>query len=190
MAVPPPSKHVLRQILKKQRHERISSKSELEVAESALACSRHASTALADARIVAAYIPIGNEMDTAPVIAELVRRGVEVALPHVINRSDPLRFLAWTPDTPLAAGPFGLQQPADEALSLRPDVILTPLLGFDRVGNRLGYGAGHYDRAFAQHPDARRIGLAWSFQEIEQVPADEWDVPLHAIATEREWITI
>jgi 5-formyltetrahydrofolate cyclo-ligase len=62
--------------------------------------------------------------------------------------------------------------------------------GFDRTGNRIGYGAGHYDRAFAAHPHARRVGIAWSFQQLPQIPVDTWDVPLHAIATDCEWIAI
>jgi 5-formyltetrahydrofolate cyclo-ligase len=53
---------------------------------------------------------------------------------------------------------------------------------------RLGQGAGFYDRAFARLPAARRIGLAWSAQEADALPADPWDVPLHAVATEKEWI--
>ena len=73
---------------------------------------------------------------------------------------------------------------------LTPDIVLTPLVGFDRRGTRLGQGAGHYDRAFAAHPAAWRVGIAWSVQEVDALPADAWDVPLHAIATEREWIVV
>ena len=69
-----------------------------------------------------------------------------------------------------------------------PDVILLPLIGFDRALNRLGQGAGYYDRACAALPDARRIGLAWNVQEWPALPADPWDVPLDAVATQREWI--
>jgi 5-formyltetrahydrofolate cyclo-ligase len=69
-----------------------------------------------------------------------------------------------------------------------PDLILTPLVAFDRSLARLGQGAGHYDRAFARYPLARRIGVAFSVQEVERLPTDAWDVPLHAIVTEREWI--
>ena len=88
----------------------------------------------------------------------------------------------------LSDGPFGLRQPAAHHPPLAPHVVLTPLVGFDRRGNRLGQGAGHYDRAFAAFPAARRIGIALDVQETDQLRPDPWDVPLHAIATNREWI--
>ena len=66
---------------------------------------------------------------------------------------------------------------------------MTPLVAFDRRGGRIGQGASHYDRAFARFPGARRLGFAWALQEVEAVPHDPWDEGLHAIVTEREWIT-
>ena len=136
--------------------------------------------------VIAAYVPIGGEVDPAPLVAAARAAGCTIALPHVVDRATPLRFLnaAGT----LSDGPFGLRQPAADAATLVPDIILTPLVGFDRQGNRLGQGAGHYDRAFADHPAAWRIGLAYSVQEIPALVPDPWDVPLHAILTEQEWI--
>lgn len=139
--------------------------------------------------VVASYVPIGGEADPAPLEHAAVALGCRLALPHVVDRATPLRFLAWHPEAMLTDGPFGLRQPADAADALAPDVVLTPLVAFDRGLNRLGQGAGHYDRAFAAYPQARRIGVAWSVQELAAVPADPWDMPLHAIATEKEWIT-
>jgi 5-formyltetrahydrofolate cyclo-ligase len=138
--------------------------------------------------VVASYVPIGSEADPAPLEHAARAHGCRLALPHVVDRATPLRFLAWDPDVPLAAGPFGLRQPADHPHALAPDVVLTPLVAFDRRGNRIGQGAGHYDRAFAAFPRAHRIGIAWSVQEQDAIAADPWDMPLHAIATEREWI--
>lgn len=139
--------------------------------------------------ILASYIPIANEADPAPLLALALHQGCRLALPHVTSRRQPLRFLAWSEDAPLVPGPFGLSQPAADQPELAPEIILTPLLGFDRHGNRLGQGAGHYDRAFAAHPHAWRVGIAWSVQEIDALTPDPWDIPLHAIATEKEWIT-
>lgn len=143
---------------------------------------------LAEDLVVAAYIPVGGEADPALFIRAAREAGCHLALPHVTSRAAPLRFLAWPGDAALVAGPFGLHQPAPDMAELAPDIILTPLVGFDRAGNRLGQGAGHYDRAFAAHPDAWRVGIAWSVQGVDALPADPWDVPLNAIATEREWI--
>jgi 5-formyltetrahydrofolate cyclo-ligase len=138
--------------------------------------------------VVACYIPVGGEADPAPLIRAAEEAGCVLSLPHVIDRETPLRFLGWDAEMALAHGPYGLRQPPQDANSLVPDIILTPLVGFDRRGHRLGQGAGHYDRAFAALPTAWRIGVAWSVQEVASLPADPWDVPLHAIATEQEWI--
>lgn len=144
---------------------------------------------LAPGLVVAAYAPVGGEADPALFVEAALARGCRLALPHVIDRATPLRFLAWAGDAGLLAGPFGLRQPAADLPELAPDIVLTPLVGFDRRGNRLGQGAGHYDRAFGAFPDAWRVGLAWSVQEVDALTPDPWDVPLHAIATEKEWIT-
>jgi 5-formyltetrahydrofolate cyclo-ligase len=143
---------------------------------------------LGDARTVAVYLPIGSEIDTLPIIDRLVRRDLAIALPHVAGRKGAMRFLRWTPGDPLPGGPMGLRQPAVDAPELVPDLILTPLLAFDARLHRLGYGAGFYDRAFVAHPHARRVGLAWSVQQVAAIADESWDVALHAVATEKDWI--
>jgi 5-formyltetrahydrofolate cyclo-ligase len=137
---------------------------------------------------VASYVPIGSEADPAPLVRAAIAAGCRIALPHVIDRATPIRFLAWDGDATLTSGPFGLRQPRVDADKVVPDIILTPLLAFDRAGNRLGQGAGHYDRAFAACPAAWRVGIALAVQEVAVLAADPWDVPLHAIATEQDWI--
>lgn len=141
-----------------------------------------------DARAIALYVSDGEEVDPLPILLQAVDRGLATALPRVIDRASPLTFHHWLPGDELVAGPFGLVQPRADAPEVEPDLILAPLVGFDRQLQRLGQGAGHYDRAFARYPAARRIGLAWSVQEAEELPLDPWDFPLHGIATEREWI--
>ncbi|QNQ11586.1 5-formyltetrahydrofolate cyclo-ligase [Sphingomonas alpina] len=138
---------------------------------------------------VASYVPMGSEADPSPLARAAVEAGCIIALPHIVNRATPMRFLSWDTEAALIAGPFGLHQPAEHAAELSPDIILAPLVAFDRSLNRLGQGAGYYDRAFLRFPDSWRIGIAWSIQQAESLPVESWDVPLHAIATEREWIT-
>lgn len=133
--------------------------------------------------VVASYVPIGSEADPAAFDEAVRAASATLALPVVIDRTSPIRFAV---AATLVAGPFGLRQPPADAASVVPDIILTPLVGFDAVGNRLGQGAGHYDRAFAEYPHARRIGIAWEVQAVAVLPADPWDVPLHAIVTERD----
>lgn len=140
--------------------------------------------------IVASYMPLGSEADPAPLAEAARAAGCDLALPHVTTRAAPLRFLSWREEEPLESGVFGLRQPRADAAEVRPDIILTPLLGFDAAGERLGQGAGHYDRAFAAHPDAWRVGVAWSVQQVDALQPDPWDMPLHAIATESDWIAL
>lgn len=153
-----------------------------------LEIAERVAAAFGDARIVAAYISDGYEVDPLPILFQALGGGRETALPRVATRETPLSFHAWSPGDELVPGPWGLLQPRVDAPVVVPDFIIAPLLGFDRALNRLGQGAGFYDRAFAAAPAARRIGVAWSVQEVPAVPLDPWDVPLHGLATEREWI--
>ena len=138
---------------------------------------------------VTSYVPVGSEADPAPLARAASEAGCTIALPHVTIRDQPMRFLAWDTETALLAGPYGLSQPAADAAALVPDLILTPLLAFDAKLDRLGQGAGYYDRVFAEFPDARRIGIAWNVQRVDALPVDAWDVPLHAVITQSGWIT-
>jgi len=137
---------------------------------------------------VTSYVPVGSEADPSLLARAAVEAGCVIALPHVTTRAKPMRFLAWATEAALVAGPFGLHQPAADAAALAPDIVLTPLLAFDAKLDRLGQGAGYYDRAFAQFPAARRIGVAWDVQRVETLPTDAWDIPLHAVITETGWI--
>ncbi len=137
--------------------------------------------------MIATYFAVGGEIDPAPLTDAALSRKCRIGLPHVVDTRTPLRFLK-VDGRGLTVGPYGLSQPPSDAAEVAPDIIITPLVAFDRRGNRIGQGAGHYDRAFAHYPDAWRVGVAWSVQECETLPIDHWDVPLHAIATEKEWI--
>lgn len=139
--------------------------------------------------VVASYAPVGGEADPAPLEQAARACGCILVLPHVVDRATPLRFLRADEGASLDAGPFGLRQPQAGAPELAPQLVLTPLVAFDRRLNRIGQGAGHYDRAFATFPDAVRIGVAWSVQQVERIDPDAWDAPLHAIVTETDWIT-
>ena len=145
--------------------------------------------AVENAHNVAGYVKTGSEVDASALLAAVARLGKTLALPWLSSRNATLAFRQWALDEPLETAPFGFQQPLASARPCTPDLILTPLVGFDRALNRLGQGAGHYDRAFAEHPASLRIGLAWSVQECESLSADPWDVPLDAVLTEKEWIT-
>lgn len=131
---------------------------------------------------------MGSEADIDGLMVWIARHDVRLALPWLAERDTPMLFREWRPGDPLEMSTSGFTQPLPTTLEVAPTIILLPLVGFDRSGNRLGQGAGHYDRALERLPDALRIGIAWSVQEAENIPADTWDVPLDAILTEREWI--
>ena len=143
---------------------------------------------LREGMTVATYCAVGSEADPTQLAAAAAAAGCRLALPFVVDRAAPIRFLAWQLGESLVAGPGALLQPPADGEAVEPDVIVLPLVGFDRALHRLGQGAGYYDRACALLPAARRIGLAWNVQEWPALPVDAWDVPLHAVATQREWI--
>ena len=132
---------------------------------------------------VAAYAACGGEPDILPILT-----GITLLLPHHNGRVDAMDFRRWRNGQPLATGPWGTQQPADTAETAIPALIFCPLVGFDRTGGRLGQGGGHYDRFFASYPEALRIGVAWSVQEVDAVPIEPTDIRLDAVLTEQEYI--
>jgi 5-formyltetrahydrofolate cyclo-ligase len=144
---------------------------------------------LTPGKTVAAYIAIGSEANPSALLDFAHKAGCRTALPHVVSRSAPMTFRQWQPGDNLDAGVFGLQQPQVGAAIIVPDVVLAPLVAFDRSLNRLGQGAGHYDRALSIIEDAIVIGIGWSVQEAPFLTADPWDIPLSAILTEKEWIS-
>lgn len=140
------------------------------------------------ANIIAGYVKYGSEMDPANILDRIFEMGLAVALPCLTGRSANLIFRKWQPGDAMEQADYGFMQPLPSAEACEPDVILTPLVGFDRCLNRLGQGAGHYDRTFAALPGSLRIGLAWSIQECDALTPDPWDMPLDAVLTEKEWI--
>lgn len=143
--------------------------------------------ALTPGLIVATYLPLGSEADPIDLVHAAREAGCVLALPRTLNRETPISFHRWDADTTVEAGPYGLRQPTADAPLVSPDIVLVPLVAFDAACNRLGQGAGHYDRALAALPGVRTLGVAWSVQQLGTLPVDPWDQPLDAIVTEREF---
>lgn len=143
-------------------------------------------------RRIAAYAAVASELDLSPLFARLPD-DIELHLPAIADGA--MHFRRWRSGDPLVPGHHGIAQPADGAAVVDParlDGVFLPLLGFDRRGNRLGSGAGYYDRSFAlrlnQPPPPRLIGVAFALQGIAELPCEAWDVPLDAIVTEDVWL--
>jgi 5-formyltetrahydrofolate cyclo-ligase len=137
-------------------------------------------------RTVAGYLPIRNELDPRPAMLALLGLGYRVAVPEVVRPRNPLVFRAWSPETRMEPGRYGIPVPIG-AEAVHPDLVLVPMLAFDRRGHRLGYGGGFYDRTIAALRASGPIvvlGFAHAAQEVETVPDSEHDMPLDAIVTE------
>lgn len=153
----------------------------------------HLSAVLAGYRGVplSGFLPIRTEIDPRPAMAEASAHG-RVGVPVIKAAGQPLLFAQWSPETALVAGPFGAQVPETQVY-FEPEILIVPLLAFDRRGGRLGYGGGFYDRTL-EMLRARRatlaIGFAFAGQEVDAAPLEETDQPLDLIVTEAGVIEI
>ncbi len=139
--------------------------------------------------VVAGYAPIRSEIDPVPLMQSLARHGAALAMPAISRPDAALAFRAWKQGEALVPGAFGISEPSATAAEVIPDIVLVPLVAFDRAGHRIGYGAGYYDRtleALRRHKTLVAIGLAFTVQEIPQVPALPHDVRLDYVLTETD----
>lgn len=148
---------------------------------------------LAPYAVFALYQPMGSELDPRPLLARLQRDSARPALPATAARDAPMTFRLWDPAARLEPDAFGIPAPPPFAPTAAPDLVIAPLLGFDRRGGRLGQGAGHYDRALADLRAQKPvfvIGLAYSGQEMDELPREAHDQRLDAILTETDYIEV
>jgi 5-formyltetrahydrofolate cyclo-ligase len=146
---------------------------------------------LAPGLVVAGFMPIKTEIDPLPLMQALAAAGAALALPVIAGRGKPLTMRAWRWGEPLAEGVWGIRQPRPDAAEVEPDILLVPLLAFDRAGHRLGYGAGYYDRTIARLRSRKAVaavGIAFASQEIAEVPATAHDARLDLVLTDNEVI--
>ena len=149
------------------------------------------------ARHIAAYLANDGELSTEVILRRIARSQKQLYLPVIHARRDTvsMAFHRYRLRQHLGRNRFGIAEPGSRRLPARAphslDLVLLPLVGFDRHGRRLGMGGGFYDRAFTYQRRRNRrrhpalVGLAHSCQEVERIPGDDWDIPLDAIITER-----
>ncbi|MCV6613360.1 MAG: 5-formyltetrahydrofolate cyclo-ligase [Cellvibrionaceae bacterium] len=148
-----------------------------------------------EADTIAAYIAGDGELDLSPVFDAAWYRGKHCYVP-VVGEFQQMTFVPYERDTPTQFNRFGIAEPLEPGPAIavdRLDLVLLPLVGFCRNGERLGMGGGYYDRAFsfkAGNPKLAPtlIGVAHSMQELNELQTDNWDIPLHGIVTNREYI--
>jgi 5-formyltetrahydrofolate cyclo-ligase len=137
--------------------------------------------------VVSAYWAMGDELDCRALIQSLHDSGCVIGLPVVVGKGQPLVFRRWTPETRFIPGGFGTQIPGPDSPEVLPERLIVPLLAFDSIGYRLGYGGGFYDRTLAKlraRGPVHAIGYAYAGQEVDAVPRESYDQPLDWLATE------
>lgn len=144
--------------------------------------------------VVAVYRSSGSEIDPRPLAECLLALGWSLALPASEEIDTVVTFRRWKPGDRLAPDAMGVASPLASAEEVRPDVIVAPLIAFDRRGGRLGQGGGYYDRTVEAwrrtfEPPAY-VGLAFSCQEVDHVPFEDHDQRMDAILTEKEYIAV
>ena len=149
--------------------------------------------ALTQATIVSGFMPLKSEINPLPLLHRLGEAGARLALPAIAGRGKPLIMRAWEFGAPLDRGQWGIREPKPEAAEVEPDILLVPLLAFDRAGHRIGYGAGYYDmtihRLRALKP-VTAVGIAFAAQEVPKIPTTPRDERLDLVLTEREVIDL
>lgn len=139
-----------------------------------------------DFKSIGTYYPIKSELNLLPLNEALLNQGLELALPHITPQYS-MSFRKWEMDAKLI-WQNNFYQPPNSAEIIKPELIIAPLLGFNRQGYRLGYGQGFYDQLLEVNPDAYKVALAYSKQEIMELPVEEHDQAVDLIITESEFI--
>lgn len=134
---------------------------------------------------VALYWPIRGEPDLRSLFDTLTSHGACCALPVVISRGDALAFRTWSPGQPLTRGVWNIPIPEESAEIVVPDIVVAPVVGYDRAGFRLGYGGGYYDRTLAALPNKPHvIGAGYSVAAMQTIYPQPHDVPMNIVVTE------
>ena len=138
-------------------------------------------------KTIGGYYPINYEFDCLPVLKKFAEKNFLISLP-VISASNQMNFFNWSSDAHLKINSMGIPEPVSKKI-VYPDLILVPLVGFDKNKFRLGYGGGYYDRYIEKVDKFKKfktIGLSFSFQEIKKLPVNKFDKKLDFIITENK----
>ena len=132
---------------------------------------------------VSFYWPMRNEFDPVTIISKwlISTKGRYAALPIIIQKNSPMKFLNWDTKTKLENGLFNLLAPPKTSPEVKPSVIIIPCVGFDSKNYRIGYGGGYYDRTLVQYPDAKKIGIGYKSCRIENLWPEKYDIPMDLV---------
>jgi 5-formyltetrahydrofolate cyclo-ligase len=162
-------------------------------AAAAAIAARPLPVAVSPGAVVSGFSPLKSEINPVPLMRAFAAAGAQLALPVVAGKGQPLTMRAWRFGDALNSGVWGIREPLPEAPEVFPDILIVPLLAFDRSGQRIGYGAGYYDMTIARLRGMKpvtAIGIAYAALEVAQVPSTPRDAPLDLVLTERETIDL
>jgi 5-formyltetrahydrofolate cyclo-ligase len=135
--------------------------------------------------ILGIYWPFRSEIDVRELAHRHIEAGGVVALPVVVEKHAPVEFWRWRPEVPMSRGLFNIPIPGERDV-VAPELLIVPLVGFDRAGYRLGYGGGYYDRTLAAaQPRPLTIGIAFAESELATIHPQPHDIPMSRIITDR-----
>ena len=138
--------------------------------------------------IIAGYYPSNYEVNTLNFLEEASKKKFKIVLP-VIKHSNKMSFKSWIFKEPLYVSKFGILEPNNLGKEIIPDLIMVPLVAFDRKLNRIGYGKGYYDRSLQKISKIKKktitLGIAYSFQKCATIPTNKYDFKLNYVFTEQ-----
>ena len=140
-------------------------------------------------KIIGGYYPYNYEIDTLEILEKLEKKNYLISLPK-ISKNNKMNFYHWSFKDPLTVNRYGIPEPISKK-KVNPEILLVPLLAYDKELNRLGYGGGFYDRYISNikyNKKIIKIGLAFSFQKINKLPINQYDKKLDYIITEKNFI--
>ena len=127
------------------------------------------------------YWPIQYELDTRPLIKLLLEKKISVSLPSIL--SNQIKFLNWNLNDALIFNQLKFYHPKKNAIQKEPNIIIVPMLAFDKQGFRLGYGKGFYDKFYENNRKVSYVGYAYDFQEVDKIPSKNYDLKCKAVIT-------
>ena len=136
---------------------------------------------------IGTYISFRDELDTKKLNQYLFERELNLALPVIDFKTNEINFFMYHKNAELTENKFSILEPKNKDKVIFPKIILIPLLGYSKSGFRLGYGGGYYDKYLSKNDigDVKKIGIAFSFQEVEEIPVEDHDERLDWILTEK-----
>ncbi|MBD1164847.1 5-formyltetrahydrofolate cyclo-ligase [Pelagibacterales bacterium SAG-MED13] len=136
-------------------------------------------------KVVGGYYPYNYEIDGVQILKKFEKKNYQICLPK-IKKNNKMDFFNWSSKDPLNINKYGIPEPVSNELKY-PDILLVPLVAYDKDFNRIGYGGGFYDRYIQKIKKRKKvitIGLAFSYQRVKKIPTNKYDIKLDYIITE------